>query len=125
MFDVMKFASLLAKGVTLDPAALPAPAVLSMATRDGAAALGLDTGEIAPGRLADLTLIAADRFHLQPATPQTAITNVVHAARGSDVDTVIVGGRISVERGRLATLDEGELFSRYRSTGRALVEAVG
>lgn len=122
MFDVMKFASLLAKGITLDPATLPAPAVLAMATRDGAAALGLDTCDIAPGRLADLTLIAADRFHLQPATPQTAVTNIVHAARGSDVDTVIVGGRITVERGRLATLDQGELFAQYRSTGRALME---
>lgn len=123
MFDVMKFASLLAKGVTLDAAALPPAEVLAMATREGAAALGIDAGEIAPGRLADLTLVAADRFHLQPATPQTAVTNLVHAARGSDVDTVVVGGRVVVERGRLATLDEGALFARYRETGRALLEA--
>jgi len=123
MFDVMKFASLLAKGSSLDPTALPAAEVLGMATREGAAALGIDAGEIAPGRLADLTLVAADRFHLQPATPQTVVTNLVHAARGSDVDTVIVGGKVVVERGRLATVDQDALFARYRQTGRALLEA--
>lgn len=123
MLDVMKFASLLAKGATLDATALPPSDVLAMATREGAAALGIDAGEIAPGRLADLTLIAADRFHLQPAVPQTVVTNLVHAARGSDVDTVIVGGKIVVERGRLATLDEEALFARYRGTARSLLEA--
>jgi len=123
MFDVMKFASLLAKGATLDPAALPARDVLGMATREGALAMAIDAGEIAPGRLADLTLIAADRFHLQPALPQTVVTNLVHAARGSDVETVIVGGRVVVEGGSVATVDQGALFARYRDAGRELLRA--
>lgn len=122
MFDVMKFASLLAKGIALDPSLLPPGDVLAMASAAGAAALRVDAGEIAPGRLADLTLVAADRFHLQPALPETVATNLVHAARGSDVDTVIVDGRVVVERGRLATLDQDELTSRHAATGRALLE---
>ena len=122
MFDVMKFASLLAKGIALDPTVLRPAEVLAMATRDGAAALGIDAGEIAPGRLADLTLVAADRFHLQPAVPQTVVTNLVHAARGADVDTVIVDGKLIVEHGRLLSLDQGELLALASATGRALLE---
>jgi 5-methylthioadenosine/S-adenosylhomocysteine deaminase len=121
MFDVMKFASLLHKGVGHDPAILKPGEVLGMATADGAAALDLKAGRIAPGQLADLTLVATDRFHLQPAVPDTIVTNLVHAARGSDVDTVIVDGRVVVERGRLATLDQDELLARHAATGRALL----
>jgi 5-methylthioadenosine/S-adenosylhomocysteine deaminase len=121
MFDVMKFASLLHKGVGHDPTILKPGEVLGMATADGAAALDLKAGRIAPGQLADLTLVATDRFHLQPAVPDTIITNLVHAARGSDVDTVIVDGRVVVERGRLATLDQDELLARHAATGRALL----
>ena len=121
MFDVMKFASLLAKGVALDPAVLPATDVLAMATREGAVALGIDAGEIAAGRLADLTLVAADRFHMQPAVPQTVVTNLVHAARGADVDAVIVNGKLLVEHGRLVSLDQDELLAHAAATGRALL----
>jgi 5-methylthioadenosine/S-adenosylhomocysteine deaminase len=121
MFDVMKFASLLAKGVALDPTALPPAEVLAMATREGAVALGIDAGEIAAGRLADLTLVAADRFHMQPAVPQTVVTNLVHAARGADVDAVIVNGKLLVEHGRLVSLDQDELLAHAAATGRALL----
>jgi 5-methylthioadenosine/S-adenosylhomocysteine deaminase len=125
MFDVMKFASLIAKGVALNPTLLPPADVLAMATADGAAALRIDAGEIAPGRLADLTLIAADRFHLQPALPETIVTNLVHAARGSDVETVMVDGRIVVDGGRLTLMDQDELLERYAATGRALLDGLG
>jgi cytosine/adenosine deaminase-related metal-dependent hydrolase len=66
---------------------LRAKDVLAMATRDGAAALVSTAGEIAAGKLADLTLVDLRRFHLQPATPEAVETNLVHAARGSDVET--------------------------------------
>jgi len=121
MFDVMKFASLLHKGVGLDPELLSPWQILDMATAQGAAALHIESGHIKPGQLADLTLIATDRFHLQPAEPQTIVTNLVHAARGSDVDMVIVDGRVVVERGRLATLDQDEVLARHAQTGRSLL----
>jgi 5-methylthioadenosine/S-adenosylhomocysteine deaminase len=121
MFDVMKFASLLAKGVALDPALLPPAEVLAMGTSEGAKALKLDAGEIAPGRLADLVLLNSNCFHLQPAVPQTVVTNLVHAARGSDVDTVIVDGRIVVEQGRLTLIDQDGILAQLAATGRALL----
>lgn len=121
LFDVMKFASLVHKGVAHDPSVLPPAEILAMATTEGAAALGIDAGRLAPGGLADLTLVSVERFHLQPAEPQTIVANLVHAARGSDVDTVIVDGRVVVTGGRLTLVDQDALLARHAATGRALL----
>jgi 5-methylthioadenosine/S-adenosylhomocysteine deaminase len=121
MFDVMKFASLLHKGVACDPALLPPAEVLAMATAAGAAALGEHGGVLRPQAPADLTLIRLDRFHLQPAEPATIVTNLVHSARGSDVDTVLVGGRVVVEDGQLTTFDQNEILSEAAKVGHALL----
>jgi 5-methylthioadenosine/S-adenosylhomocysteine deaminase len=125
LFDTLKFASLLPKGRHLDPELLPAEQVLSMATAGGARALGLPAGHIAPGALADLTLVRLDRFHLQPAAPSTVVTNLVHAAKGADVASVIVDGRVVVEGGRLQTADPAALWSDYTTTAGALLAHVG
>ena len=61
MFEVMRAASLIPKARLQDPGTMPAHAVWTMATRNGAAALGFDDlGTLAPGNQADLLLIAAD-----------------------------------------------------------------
>jgi len=120
-FDTMKFASLLPKGLACDATALPADDVLDMATRCGAAALGLAVGRIAPGCRADLALLRGDRVHLQPVLPQTIVTNLVHAARGGDVDTVLVDGKIVVAAGRLVAMKEAELARQALDAARALM----
>jgi 5-methylthioadenosine/S-adenosylhomocysteine deaminase len=120
-FDTMKFASLLPKGLACDANALPPGDVLDMATRGGAAALGLEVGRIAPGCRADLALLRGDRVHLQPVLPETIVTNLVHAARGGDVDTVLVGGKIVVEGGRLIAMPEATLARQARDAARALM----
>ena len=122
-FDVMKFASLLHKGVHRDPALLPPAAVLAMAARAGAHALSIDAGEIAVGRLADLTIVDLRRFHLQPATPATVATNLVHSARGSDVHSVIVGGEVLVDAGRLVNIDEAATLARMHDAAARLMRA--
>lgn len=124
-FDVMKFASLLQKGVQHDPGLLPPDVVLAMATRAGADALRIEAGEIVAGRLADLTLVDLRRFHLQPATPATIVTNLVHAARGSDVHTVVIGGEVVVEAGRLKRIDEAAALGAMRDTAARLMAADG
>lgn len=124
MFEVMKLASLLHKGVSLDPAVLPPARVLAMAARCGARALGVAAGGLAPGMLADLTLVRLDRFHLQPATPETIVTNLVHAARGSDVDLVMVDGRVVVEGGAVRTVDAATVRSRAAAIGHSLLSGI-
>ena len=121
MFDVMKFASLLHKGHKRNPSLLPADKVIDMATGAGARALGVDAGTIIPGAFADLILVRVHQLHLQPATPETIQTNLVHAARGADVDLVMVNGRIVVEEGCLQSADQEEILIRLEETGNALM----
>jgi 5-methylthioadenosine/S-adenosylhomocysteine deaminase len=121
MFDVMKFASLLHKGVAQDPRLLPPAKILAMASQEGAAALGQYSGPVQPQAPADITLVRLDRIHLQPAEPSTIVTNLVHSARGSDVDTVIVGGKVVVEEGRLASLDQDQILKNAQAIGRELL----
>lgn len=121
MFDVMKFASLLPKGMDHDPTLLPPDAVLGMATAAGALALRLPCGAIEAGNAADLTVVSVNHFHLQPAVPETIVTNLVHAARGSDVDTVIVDGAVVVEQGRLVRCDQDRILGELKRVGQVLL----
>jgi 5-methylthioadenosine/S-adenosylhomocysteine deaminase len=121
LFDVMKFASLLHKGVAGDPRLLPPAETLDMATARGAAALDLPVGAIAPGRKADLVLVRLDGFHVQPSVADTILTNLVHAARGSDVTMVMVDGRIVVQDGRLADDRWADLPCQARQVGLDLL----
>lgn len=101
MREEMKFAALLAKGSSGDPEILPAGEALAVATRNGAAAFGIDAGEIAEGRLADALLIRTDDERMQPC--HNLVSNWVYAAGSSCVDTVICNGRILMHHRRIAS----------------------
>jgi 5-methylthioadenosine/S-adenosylhomocysteine deaminase len=105
MFTEMRTASLIQKALH-GAQTLPAPAMLRMATIDGARALGLENeiGTIEVGKRADLTLINLNRLHTTPHPDP--ISTIVYAAEASDVDTVIIDGRVVMRAGALATLDE-------------------
>jgi 5-methylthioadenosine/S-adenosylhomocysteine deaminase len=121
MFDVMKFASLLHKGIAGDPAVLPPDEILDMATRRGAAALDLPVGALSPGLKADLVLVRLDGFHLQPSVAETVMTNLVHAARGPDVAMVMIDGHVVSQEGRLLDPRWSDLPQRARQAGLALL----
>lgn len=123
LFDVMKFASLLHKGVARDPTLLSPAETLDLATRRGALALGAAVGVVAPGMAADLVLVRLDGFHMQPSTPETVRTNLVHAARGSDVSMTMVAGRVLVRDGRLASGLDAALRDKARDVGLELMRA--
>jgi 5-methylthioadenosine/S-adenosylhomocysteine deaminase len=123
MFDVMKFASLLHKGITGDPATLPPRDILDMATAHGAAALDLPVGAVRPGLKADLVLVRLDGLHVQPCVADTIVTNLVHAARGSDVSMVMVDGQVVVKDGRMTDPRWERLTERARQVGLELLDA--
>lgn len=106
MFEEMHAAALLHKVANQDPLVLPALEVLAMATRDGARALGLQNqvGVLAPGYKADLILVDLNQAHLCPRHNLAA--HMVYAARGADVDTVIIDGQLVLEGRRMLTVDE-------------------
>ena len=91
---------------------LDADTVWDLATRGTARVLGQadDLGAVAPRRKADLVLLRADSIFLRPlADPVKAL---VYAETGAAVDTVIVDGRVVVERGRVTTVDEDRIYAR-------------
>ena len=105
MFDVMKTAALIHKGVNKNPTLLPAEKVLEMATIEGAKALLWENeiGTIEAGKKADLVLIDFKKPHLCPL--HSEISHLVYAAKASDVETVIINGKIVMENRKITTVN--------------------
>jgi len=123
----MKFASLLQKVNHLDATLLPANQILQMATINGAKALGMqnEIGSLAEGKKADITILDLDKPHLTPLlTGEFAniVPNIVFAAQGSDVETVLIDGRIVLKNHNLQTVNEEEIIARANETTRELLE---
>jgi len=100
MFDTMKVAALLHKHATSEPTAARAADVLDMATLGGARALRLDAGVVREGKLADLILVDLKRPGFTPS--HNLVSNLVYAATGDCVDTVICDGRVIMRDRRVA-----------------------
>lgn len=114
MIQVMKDAALLQKVVSRQPETLIAQDVFTMATRGGARAIGMggSLGSIQPGFLADLVLIDTEVPHLTPM--HDPLATLVYSARGSDVRTVMIDGRIIMQDRKLTTVDEREILMKAR-----------
>lgn len=97
LFEEIKLAGILHKGVSLCPTVLPAWEVLKMATVNGAKALGYDDlGMLKAGYLADLILIDFDVPHLKPN--HNTVSNLAYAVKGSDVAYTMVDGKFVYSR---------------------------
>jgi len=118
MFETMKIGALLQKLTYLNPIVMPAFEVLKMATINGAKALGLDDsiGSIELGKKADIILIDLLAPHLKPL--HNIYSTIVYSARSSDVETVIVDGKILMENREIKTLDEQAIMKK--ATEKAL-----
>lgn len=111
MWEEMRSAAFLQKLATGDPLVLPAYEVLRMATAAGARAMGAADGELGvlrEGALADLIVVDIEKPHLQPV--HDLVSNLVYCGKASDVETVVVDGRIVVENRRIAGLDLQQLY---------------
>ena len=93
-----------------DPSYLPAGKVLEMVTIDAARALGLENeiGSLEGGKKADLILVDMAKPHLYPLNMHAH--RIAYFANGSDVDTVIIDGRILMEGRQVTTVDEEEVL---------------
>ena len=99
--------------------------MLFCATMGGAHCAGLDDkiGSLAPGKEADLLLIRADDINLYPSN--NAVGTVVQAAERSNIDTVIIGGRVRKYRGQVVGLDMVRLKAMVEESRSHLFAAVG
>lgn len=122
MLQETRTCAFLHKVNTMDPTVLPAAQALKMATKIGAQALRLDKqiGSLAPGYKADLILIDLDKPHMTPR--YDILANLVYAGQASDVDTVIIDGRIIMEGRRLLTIDEDEILHQCKNIARRLTQ---
>ena len=105
LFEEVKLAALLQKGVSGDPTCVTAYESLKMATVGGAKAQGRENeiGRIAEGFDADMILIDADSPILRPV--YDPISTTVYSATGRDVCLTMVQGRILYENGQFTTID--------------------
>jgi 5-methylthioadenosine/S-adenosylhomocysteine deaminase len=120
MFETMKIGSLVQKNAYSDPSVLSAPEALKMATVNGARALHEDSvGVLEVEKKADVILVDFRKPHLTPL--HSVYANLVYSARGSDVDTVIVDGRILMENRQVKTLDEQVVLENARRIAHDLI----
>jgi 5-methylthioadenosine/S-adenosylhomocysteine deaminase len=117
MFEEMDLAAKLQKVFTGDPRNLPAAAAVEMATIRGARALGLEReiGSLEPGKRADLISIRLDRPNAVPL--YDVYSQMVYALKGSDVEDVMVNGRLLVRDAQALTLNAAQIeakASEYR-----------
>ena len=127
IFHEMSMAAKLGKVHMRDPAAMDAKSVLRMATIDGARALGLSgvTGSLEPGKKADIIIMDTRSPHLTPM--YNPVSHIVYAARGSDVRTSVINGRLIMEERKLLSIDvskiAGKVMKIAENTGRKNAEA--
>ena len=124
MFEAMRQAAFLHKHASRDPQAVPAAAALEMATVLGARALGLDKaiGSIEVGKRADVIVVAMDGARQTPM--YNPISHLVYVARGDDVRTTVVNGRVLMRDRRMRTLDERVVLADARALAVKVREAV-
>ena len=116
MLEAAKTMSLLQKGWRNDPTVMPAVETLQVATRNGFAALGIDAGEVAEGRLADLMLVDLNHICMVPDSDTTA--NLVYAAHSDAIDTVICDGRILMRHRQVE--GEAEVIAAVRNIAQEM-----
>ena len=99
--------------------------VLEMATLNGARAIGLgdSLGSLEPHKKADFITIDTDAPHLQPVW--NPVATAVFAAQGSDVDTVVIDGRVVMRNRAVLTMDEAAVLDDVKGRFRAVAARAG
>jgi 5-methylthioadenosine/S-adenosylhomocysteine deaminase len=125
MFEEIRLAAFLAKGTSGDPTALPAKTTLLMATRMGAQAIHMAdiTGSLQSGKCADLILLDISPLHNSPRfrrDPNGIYSQIVYAAKPTDVTDVMINGKWVMCQRQLLTLNETELVKFSQEYARKI-----
>lgn len=125
MFQMARMAQFAQQMLHVDQYLLPPGKLLEMITIDAAKALGLDheVGSLDAGKKADVTIMDMRQPHLTPNW--MVVHRLMHQAVGSDVDTVIVDGKILMEGRKVLTVDMIDALDFGEREAWALVERAG
>ncbi|MFZ5915613.1 MAG: amidohydrolase family protein [Chloroflexota bacterium] len=129
IFNEMKLTALFNKIRFRDPTVMPAWEVLRMATIEGAQAVGLgdEIGSLEPGKQADLILVDLSAPNLSPvmdAPVRNLVPNLVYAASGHEVQTVMVAGQVLMRNRQVLTVDEATIRAEAQAQAEALARRV-
>jgi 5-methylthioadenosine/S-adenosylhomocysteine deaminase len=118
LMEEMDLAAKLQKVIKMDPQALGAKAAVEMATIEGAHALHMEKeiGSLEAGKKADLILIGLDAPNAVPMYEVYA--QIVYALKASDVETVVIGGRVVMRDRKVLTVKESEVIAKAREYGK-------
>ncbi len=124
MFEEMDLAAKMQKVTAADPVALTAERAFEMATIRGARALGLEKeiGSLEPGKQADLVFIRINSPHAVPM--YNVYSHLVYALKGSDVDHVIINGRVVLKNRRVLSLDVPQVLAKAAEYQRTVANSV-
>jgi 5-methylthioadenosine/S-adenosylhomocysteine deaminase len=114
MMEEMDLASKLQKTYRVDPRALGAKGALEMATIEGARALHMEKeiGSLETGKKADFAVLTLD---VPNAVPMYDVySQIVYALKASEVETVVVGGKILLSDGKLLTVDQAAAIAKAK-----------
>jgi 5-methylthioadenosine/S-adenosylhomocysteine deaminase len=125
LMEEIDLAAKLAKITKMSPLALNAKAVVEMATIDGARALHMEKkiGSLEKGKKADLILIGLDEPNAVPMYDVYA--QIAYALKASDVETVIIGGRVVMRDHKLLTVDEEAAIAKAREYRKTIAASLG
>jgi 5-methylthioadenosine/S-adenosylhomocysteine deaminase len=124
MFEEMDLAAKLQKVTTGDPRSVPAEAAVEMATIRGARALGMEKeiGSLESGKRADLISIRLDRPNAVPL--YNVYSQMVYALKGSDVEDVMVNGKLLVKDAQALTLNAAQIEAKAGEFRRRVLESL-
>ena len=124
LWEEMRLAALLQKVEQMDPEVLSATEVLTMATRGGAEAIGLDhlVGSLEVGKRADLIQVAFDDVHHIPT--YDVISHLVYVTDEQDVASVIVDGKVLMREGDMLTIDTARVTAEATQLAHRIQEAL-
>jgi 5-methylthioadenosine/S-adenosylhomocysteine deaminase len=125
IMEEMDLAAKLAKITKGDPLALNAKAAVEMATIDGARAMHMEKeiGSLEAGKKADLVLLNLDKPNAVPMYEVYA--QIAYALKGSDVSTVIIGGKPVMRDRKLLTVDESAAVAKANEYKKKIAASVG
>lgn len=123
MLEEARIASFLQKNITGDPTVFPAKETLAMVTENGYKALDFaDLGEIKVGNIADVVLYDMNKPQWYPRNDRYSL--FIYAASASDADTVLVNGKVLMEKGKLLTIDLAKVYAEVNKRAKRLVNNV-
>ena len=121
MWEEMRTAALLHKGVNKDPVCVSALDVLNMATYEGARAFGFaQKGMIREGWFADLVLVNLDKPHYIGVNEENLAAYLVYAGSSADISGTMINGRWIYRNGDYPTLDAEEILAKAREAREAI-----